>query len=131
MSGKKQEDLANYLGLTLQQTQKYENGKNKISVNILTKIAEYFNIPISYFIPSSVGSNQENTINTLQMVNSDIASYKVAEDWKPIGNQNNEVEKFNEKEQQELIMQIIDILTKISDTKKQRDVIRFLKDIQG
>ncbi len=130
MSGKKQEDLANFLGLTLQQTQKYENGKNKISVNILTKIAEYFNIPISYFIPSSVGSNQENTINTLQMVNMDSTPYKVAEDWKPISNKSNEVEEFNEKEQQELIMQIIDILTKISDPKKQRDVIRFLKDIQ-
>jgi transcriptional regulator with XRE-family HTH domain len=132
MSGKKQEDLANYLGLTLQQTQKYENGKNKISVNILTKISEYFNIPISYFIPSSVGSNQENTINTLQMVNMD-TTLKVAEDWKPISpisNKNNEVEEFNEKEQQELIIQIIDILTKISDPRKQRDVIKFLKDIQ-
>ncbi len=52
MAGNKQEDLANYLGLTLQQIQKYENGKNKVSVSVLIKVTEYFKIPITYFIPS-------------------------------------------------------------------------------
>ena len=34
----RQEDIANAIGLTLQQYQKYENGRNKISLSILFKI---------------------------------------------------------------------------------------------
>ena len=88
MAGKKQDELARYLGLTLQQTQKYENGKNKISVNILVKIAKYFQIPVSYFIPSqhAVNSSQINqTIKTLESIDT-VAMHNVAENWQPIGN---------------------------------------------
>lgn len=84
MAGKKQEDLAQYLGLTLQQTQKYENGKNKISVNVLVKIAKYFRIPVSYFIPMRNSSSQEQTINTFNNIDA-IATRQVAESWQPIG----------------------------------------------
>ena len=52
MNGRKQEELANYLGLTLPQTQKYENGENKVSVNMIMKIAEYFCLPIGFFVVS-------------------------------------------------------------------------------
>ena len=88
MAGKKQDELAQYLGLTLQQTQKYENGKNKISVNILVKIAKYFQIPVSYFIPSQMSAGEQNaqnqTIKTLESIDT-MPLHNVAENWKPIG----------------------------------------------
>jgi transcriptional regulator with XRE-family HTH domain len=59
--GKKQEDLAQYLGLTLQQTQKYESGKNKISIGILLKVAEYFGISVTYLLPEQVDALSNNT----------------------------------------------------------------------
>ncbi len=48
--GKKQGDLASHLAISLQQVQKYENGKSKIAVSILLKVAEYFDISFEFFI---------------------------------------------------------------------------------
>lgn len=45
-----QTQLARKLKVTCQQLQKYENGKNKISFYKLLKLADFFKIPIKYFI---------------------------------------------------------------------------------
>jgi transcriptional regulator with XRE-family HTH domain len=47
--GMNQETLANALGLTLQQVQKYEGGANRVSASRLSAMAEILNVPISYF----------------------------------------------------------------------------------
>lgn len=39
-----QKDIADYLNVTLQQYQKYENGINKVSVATENKIAEFYGI---------------------------------------------------------------------------------------
>jgi transcriptional regulator with XRE-family HTH domain len=44
-----QERLAETLGLTFQQVQKYERGANRISASRLWEIARMLNAPISYF----------------------------------------------------------------------------------
>jgi len=44
-----QTDLANALGVSFQQVQKYENGTNRVSSGRLFKIASLFRVPITAF----------------------------------------------------------------------------------
>jgi transcriptional regulator with XRE-family HTH domain len=44
-----QETLANALGLTFQQVQKYEGGANRVSASRLAAVAEILKVPISFF----------------------------------------------------------------------------------
>jgi len=47
--GMTQEHLATILGVSFQQLQKYERGKNRVSAARLVLIAEAFNIPVQTF----------------------------------------------------------------------------------
>ena len=47
--GMSQEALADALGLTFQQVQKYERGANRVSASKLYEIAKTFQAPVSYF----------------------------------------------------------------------------------
>lgn len=47
--GVSQDQLADNLGLTFQQVQKYERGANRISASKLFRIAEILNVDVSYF----------------------------------------------------------------------------------
>jgi transcriptional regulator with XRE-family HTH domain len=49
MLGVSQERLAEALGLTFQQVQKYERGANRISASKLYDIARFLSAPVSYF----------------------------------------------------------------------------------
>ena len=49
-----QTDLAAALGLTFQQVQKYENGKNRIGVGRLQQIANILRVPISFFFDDPI-----------------------------------------------------------------------------
>lgn len=49
MQGYSQSELAEALGLTFQQVQKYERGGNRISASKLYEIARFLNVPIAYF----------------------------------------------------------------------------------
>lgn len=53
--GMSREELAKKIGVTHQQTQKYEKGKNRISVGRLVAIAEALGKPASYFFEETVG----------------------------------------------------------------------------
>jgi len=44
-----QDALANALGLTFQQVQKYERGANRVSASRLAEVAEFLGMPISFF----------------------------------------------------------------------------------
>ncbi|MFT4967257.1 MAG: transcriptional regulator with XRE-family HTH domain [Candidatus Deianiraeaceae bacterium] len=131
MSSKNQETLAQRLGVTLQQIQKYENGKNKISVNTLTQISEYFNIPIIYFIPNKIGTVEENTQETLQLFNQN-PNVHIAEEWKPIGGttNNNEDGNMASDDSHKIILQIMETIIQIKDHDKQKEAIRYLKTLQ-
>jgi transcriptional regulator with XRE-family HTH domain len=61
MLGVSQERLAEALGLTFQQVQKYERGANRVSASKLYDIARFLSAPISYFFeglsdPTAAGS---------------------------------------------------------------------------
>jgi transcriptional regulator with XRE-family HTH domain len=47
--GLTQTDLAERIGVTFQQVQKYENGTNRISIGRLTRIAEALHVPPPFF----------------------------------------------------------------------------------
>jgi transcriptional regulator with XRE-family HTH domain len=47
IAGMSQTDLANRLGVSFQQVQKYEKGVNRVGAGRLPQIAEIFNVPIS------------------------------------------------------------------------------------
>ena len=44
-----QQTLADALGLTFQQVQKYEGGANRVSASRLKEMADILNVPIGYF----------------------------------------------------------------------------------
>ena len=55
--GMTQTDLADTMGLTFQQVQKYENGMNRISASRLYGLSQVFDVPVEYFfgdMPSEV-----------------------------------------------------------------------------
>lgn len=47
--GLSQTNLADGIGLTFQQVQKYEKGANRVSAGRLQKIADLLNIPVTFF----------------------------------------------------------------------------------
>ena len=57
-AGKSQSEIADYLDMTFQQVQKYENGTNRIPVDRLVSLAAYLEIPLSQFIAPSDGDSE-------------------------------------------------------------------------
>ena len=54
-----QSTLAEALGLTFQQVQKYEKGTNRVSFVRLQTIAKILDVPMSYFLPSQDAAEVE------------------------------------------------------------------------
>jgi transcriptional regulator with XRE-family HTH domain len=55
MLGMSQEKLADGIGLTFQQVQKYEKGTNRISASRLQHIAHILGVPVTYFFDGAPG----------------------------------------------------------------------------
>ncbi len=69
--GMTQTDLGNALGLTFQQVQKYENGKDRISASKLFKLSQVLKVSIEYFfdeMPPVVAASPMITQETLKLV---------------------------------------------------------------
>lgn len=74
--GYSQEKLANALGLTFQQIQKYERGANRISASKLYELSRILSVPVTYFFEgvesegdeagsgSEVGANGSGVIHS-------------------------------------------------------------------
>ena len=56
-----QSQLAEYLGVTFQQIQKYENGISQLSSIKLYKLYRFFEIPLEYFYDKRLIENQNFT----------------------------------------------------------------------
>jgi transcriptional regulator with XRE-family HTH domain len=66
MLGISQEKLANALGLSFQQVQKYEKGANRIGASRLEHISRFLQVPVAFFFEgasdaSAVATSEENT----------------------------------------------------------------------
>lgn len=61
--GLSQERLAEHVGVTFQQIQKYENGQNRISASRLYEFSKILKVPVSFFFDSfDTVSNQNETV---------------------------------------------------------------------
>jgi transcriptional regulator with XRE-family HTH domain len=58
-SGKTQNDIADHLDMTFQQVQKYEKGTNRIPVDCLVSLADFFDVPLSHFLGPKSHSKDE------------------------------------------------------------------------
>ena len=54
-----QSDLADRIGVTFQQVQKYENGTNRISIGRLARIAEALDVPVSFFFGGTDAGSED------------------------------------------------------------------------
>ena len=61
-SGKSQSEIAEHLGLTFQQVQKYENGTNRIPVDRLVSLAVYLEVPLLQLIAPSDSDSEFQTL---------------------------------------------------------------------
>ncbi len=58
--GYSQEKLANALGLTFQQIQKYERGANRISASKLYELSRILSVPVTYFFEGVESGGEES-----------------------------------------------------------------------
>jgi transcriptional regulator with XRE-family HTH domain len=58
-----QTDLADALGITFQQIQKYEKGTNRISSSRLHQIASVFGVPTTYFFENPLTETIHHDVN--------------------------------------------------------------------
>ena len=73
MLGISQEKLANALGLSFQQVQKYEKGVNRIGASRLEHISRFLQVPVTFFFEgasdtSAVATSEEDT-RSLALIN--------------------------------------------------------------
>lgn len=71
-----QEKLADKIGITFQQIQKYERGMNRVSCGRLVDLAAALDQPITFFFPDEVLQTKEiiynMTVKTLDEVNQEL-----------------------------------------------------------
>ena len=67
--GLSQMQLAEMLGVSYQQVQKYEKGNTKISVERLSQIAKVLDVPITIFFPSGTDMVSETAAVYAKMTN--------------------------------------------------------------
>lgn len=77
MLGMSQEKLATALGLTFQQVQKYEKGRNRIGSSRLQWISDILGVPVSFFFegaPSTAVVASDNPLHNMDYVTEFIAT---------------------------------------------------------
>jgi transcriptional regulator with XRE-family HTH domain len=66
------EELASHLGVTCQQVQRYECGKNRLNVENIQGISEALNVPVSYFFtpvhPQVVGELCSSQLDATEQI---------------------------------------------------------------
>lgn len=67
-AGLTQEKLAEELGITFQQVQKYESGATKVNLVKLQQIAEVLKIPISAFFEDSIHTPCQHNDDEIQLL---------------------------------------------------------------
>jgi transcriptional regulator with XRE-family HTH domain len=64
--GLSQETLAAAVGVTFQQLQKYERGKNRISASRLCNLATCLDVPVSFFFDGLEGGDRSDAVSTVR-----------------------------------------------------------------
>lgn len=76
-----QQELADRLGVTFQQIQKYERSQNRVSAGRIFEIAEALGVSVTYFFPTPANPSQQQASDLGEFV----ASYSaLSERWKEV-----------------------------------------------
>ena len=106
--GMSQEKLAEAIGLTFQQIQKYERGINRVSAGRLFQFSKILDVPVAYFY-DSVGSDAPAPVSGLS---------------------DNQQEAFGGEEDVMQRRETIDLVRSyysITDPSKRKEILRFVK----
>lgn len=106
--GLSQEKLADAIGLTFQQVQKYERGVNRISAGRLYQFSKILDVPVTYFYEQVMGG-QNNAA---------------------LGMSDNDQEGFDSAvptEQDEETIKLIKAYYQIENPKRREDILKFIK----
>ncbi|MFK7840557.1 MAG: helix-turn-helix domain-containing protein [Bdellovibrionales bacterium] len=106
--GLSQEKLADAIGLTFQQIQKYEHGVNRISAGRLFQFSKILDVPVAYFY-DQIGNNSE-TAN--------------------VGLSDNEQESFShdgDVMQRKETIELVRAYYSVDDPNKRKEMLRFIK----
>ena len=110
MLGMSQEKLAESVGLTFQQVQKYERGSNRVSASRLYQFSKILDVPVAYFFERYGEGDKKSGILSYGMADNDQA---------PILND----DLLQERETHEILR----IYYSIQDTKKRREILHIVK----
>jgi transcriptional regulator with XRE-family HTH domain len=72
--GMSQTELAEAIGVSFQQVQKYEKGTNRISASRLQQIAEALQVPVPFFFEGAPGLHAPKTAESLSASTSDVVT---------------------------------------------------------
>jgi transcriptional regulator with XRE-family HTH domain len=108
--GMSQEKLAEQVGITFQQIQKYENGANRVSASRLYEFSKVLDIPISFFFE---GSSKANDRKDFSFAENDQSPFEGPEDV------------MNRKETLELIR----VYYSIENPKLRKDLFKLVKSM--
>lgn len=83
MMGLSQERLADYLGLTFQQVQKYEKGANRVSAGRLYQLAQLLDVTVSFFFDDMPGTTSGGAV-TLESADLQRRDLELLRSWRAI-----------------------------------------------
>lgn len=80
MMGLNQEAVARAVGITFQQVQKYEKGRNAMNANRLYEFARFMNVPVAYFFEGLESSAQSEKMTGFSETKSEKFDHKSVSD---------------------------------------------------
>ncbi len=109
--GLSQEKLAEAVGLTFQQIQKYERGTNRVSAGRLFDMSKILDVPVSYFF-EQFGQSSSNSYATQGLSDNGQESFE-------------HEDVMNSKETLDLIR----IYYSVDDSEARKDIVKFIKSM--
>jgi transcriptional regulator with XRE-family HTH domain len=80
-AGKSQGEVAEFLEVSFQQVQKYENGKNRIPLDRLVSLADYLEVPLQQFVAPT---ESDSEFQSLAAQFSDKEFHTLMEAWRTL-----------------------------------------------
>ncbi len=115
INGLSQTELGEAIGVTFQQVQKYERGKNKVSVSRLIDICKILNTPLMNFL-----TGLDNTANAQIIAISDVKQDRLIQD----PDRNKEIAEllkiYNSVDTSEDRKEILNVLRALASAKRKR-----------
>jgi transcriptional regulator with XRE-family HTH domain len=105
--GMSQLKLAEAVGLTFQQIQKYEKGTNRVSSSRLQQFANILNVPVSFFFEGGPNAPSQRKTKAVDPLISDVSEFISSSDG----------------------LALIKAFLKIKDTKLRRGITNFVEQI--